>query len=265
MKSIHRSILLAIAALLAASMACIETAEADNTVSLPQVQATQELPTAEIVAPTAVPACFNIYLPVRTDAAWNYRVTGFVNDTFTRSITAVNPDKFTEKDTFSSGVVRKVKWRCDNGNLTALNPPSGASASINEEGVWVDFQTTELTGVTIPASLIPGAAWTQTITIEGTQAIYQVNYKARNKITSNCTAIGNEPVTVGAGSFEAMKVECRIVMDINLTIEDKPNQTTLNLIVTNWYAANVGLVKSVTTGEGLDAAVELLSYSIPPQ
>jgi hypothetical protein len=62
-----------------------------------------------------------------------------------------------------------------------------------------------------------------------------------------------------------MKVECRIVMDINLTIEDKPNQTTLNLIVTNWYAANVGLVKSVTTGEGLDAAVELLSYSIPPQ
>lgn len=264
MKSTHRSILLAIVAVLAASMACnFETTEADNTVPLPQVQATQELPTAEIIAPTPIPACFNTYLPVRTGASWNYRVTGFVNDTFTRTITTVTENAFADQDVFSSGVARKVQWRCDSGNLTALNPPSGASASINEEGVWVEFQTTELTGVTIPASLIPAAAWTQAITIEGTQAIYQINYKARNKITSNCTAIGNETVTVGAGSFEAMKVECRITMDINLTIEDKPNQTTLNLVVTNWYAANVGMIKSVTTGEGMDATVELLSYSIP--
>jgi hypothetical protein len=263
MKSTHKSILLAIIVLLAASLACIETAEADNTVQVPQMQATQELPTVEFVAPTPVPACFNTYLPVRTGASWNYRVTGFVNDTFTRSITAVTENAFADQDVFSSGVARKVQWRCENGNLTALNPPSGASASINEEGVWVDFQTTELTGVTIPASLIPAAAWTQAITIEGTQAIYQVNYKARNKITSNCTAIGIEPVTVSAGSFEAMKVECRITMEIKLTIEDKPNENTLNLVVTNWYAANVGMIKSVTTGESMDATVELLSYSIP--
>jgi hypothetical protein len=263
MKSTHRSILLAIIALLTASMACLETAEADNTAPLPQMQATQELPTAEVIAPTPIPACFNTYLPVRTGASWNYRVTGFVNDTFTRTITTVTENAFADQDVFSSGVARKVQWRCDSGNLTALNPPSGASASINEEGVWVEFQTTELTGVTIPASLIPAAAWTQAITLEGTQAIYQVNYKARNKITSNCTAIGNETVTVSAGTFEAMKVECRVAMEIKLTIEDKPNENTLNLLVTNWYAANVGMIKSVTTGESMDATVELLSYSIP--
>lgn len=263
MKVNYTPILLAAGALMFATMACIfETAEADNTV-LPQMQATQELPTVEFVAPTAVPACFNTYLPVRTGASWNYRVTGFVNDTFTRSITAVTDNAFSDQDVFSSGVARKVQWRCENGNLTALNPPSGASASINEEGVWVDFQTTELSGVTLPASLIPSAAWTQAITLEGTQAIYQVNYKARNKITSNCTAIGIEPVTVSAGAFDAMKVECRVTMEIKLTIEDKPNENTLNLLVTNWYAANVGMIKSVTSGESMDATVELLSYSIP--
>jgi hypothetical protein len=265
MKSHHKSILLAAAALLFATTACIfDEGTQETALQAPQVaEATQELPVVELPTATPVSECFNEYQPVREGATWNYNLTGTATDTFSRRIVVVNERNFTEQDAFTSGLVRDMRWRCREGNLIALNPPSGNFSSINEEGVWVEFETSELEGVTIPNAIINGAVWKQTMTVEGKQNIYNVEYKAKNIIENNCTAVGNEAVTVPAGTFEAVRIDCNVVVNVSLAIEDKPNQVVLTFTNISWYVRNVGLVKSATAGEGINVTVELTSYSIP--
>lgn len=265
MKSHHKSILLAAAALLFATTACIfDEGTQEASVTVPQIaEATQELPAVEQPTPTPVSECFNEYMPVREGAVWNYNLTGTATDTFSRRIVIVNERNFTEQDAFTSGVVRDMRWRCREGNLIALNPPSGNFSSINEEGVWIEFETSEVEGVTIPNAIVTGAVWKQTMNIEGRQKIYNVEYKAKNAIENNCTAVSNEAVTVPAGTFEAVRIDCNVVVNVSLAIEDKPNQVVLTFTNISWYVRNVGLVKSATAGEGINATVELTSYAIP--
>lgn len=219
---------------------------------------------APITAPTeSASACDNPYMPVVTGATWNYNLTGPTSDTFSHSILSVDDSGFTEQDVFAIGVTREGKWTCDNGDLTALNPTSGSSGTIQAEGVEVNLETKETTGITIPASIDLGDTWSQTLTLEGTQSINGQEFPARNELTSNCTAIGVESVTVPAGTFDAMKVECQTTMNLTLSMGGNDISTPLNLTGTNWYAEGVGLVKTLTVGSGLDSTTELVSYNIP--
>ena len=238
----------------------------------PEVSPNESTPAIENTPVTEAPtdnqsgssgACTNPYLPVITGATWNYKLTGPIPDTFTRSIISVEAGGFTDQDVFGTGVTRQGKWNCDNGDLIALDPSNGGSASINSENVSVEFQTTELSGVTFPATVNAGDTWTQTTTLEGTEVINGTQIPAKNEFTNTCKAIGVESVTVEAGTFDAMKVECQTVMNITITMQDNPIQTSLTLNGTNWYVENIGLVKTVSTGEGFDSTIELISYNIP--
>src|SRR5690349_7660079 len=61
-------------------------------------------------------ACANPLLPIKVGATWDYKLTGTISDTFTRSILAVDGSGFTDQDVFGTGVTRQGKWNCDNGN-----------------------------------------------------------------------------------------------------------------------------------------------------
>lgn len=221
----------------------------------------------EIPTDTPVPAahaCNNPYLPVVVGATWNYKLTGPVPDTFTHSVVSVESNSFVEQDVFDVGVTRQGTWNCENGNLIALDPPSGASANVStDNNVTVDFETKDLSGVTLPATIKAGDSWSQSLTLEGTQTINGTAFPASNQLASECKAIGIESATVPAGTFDAMRVECQTTMNISLTMGDLPIQNTLDLTGTNWYVENVGLVKTLTTGMGLDSTTELVSYNIP--
>ena len=207
--------------------------------------------------------CANPYLPVFTGATWNYKLTGNISDTMTRSIVSVEANGFTDQDVFGTGVSRQGKWKCENGSLTALDPSNGGSASVNTEKVSVDFQTTELSGVTLPAKVNAGDTWTQTTTLEGIETINGTQIPAKNHFVNTCTAIGVESVTVESGTFDALKVECKTDMAITITMQDNPIQTNLTINATNWYAKNIGLVKTVSSGEKFNSTLELTSYTIP--
>jgi len=208
-------------------------------------------------------ACANPYLPIIAGATWNYKLTGPVPDTFTRSILSVETSGFTDQDVFGTGVTRQGKWNCDNGGLIALDPSGGGSASISAQNITVDFKTTELSGVTLPAKINAGDSWTQTTTLEGTETVSGTQVPVKNQFSNTCKANGVESVTVGAGTFDAMRVECQTVMNITITMQGNPIQTKMTFNGTNWYAENIGLVKTATTGEGLDSTIELVSYNIP--
>ena len=207
--------------------------------------------------------CANPYLPVVVGATWNYDLKGPIPDTYTHTILSVEADKFVEQDVFNSGVTRQAEWKCENGNLIALNPSGGNTSNVTTEGLESNFETTELTGVTLPAVINPGDTWSQSLTLVGTQSLNGIEVPTSNQLTSDCTAVGLETVTVTAGTFDAMRVDCHTIMHLTVTMSGNPFETTLDLNGTNLYAIKVGIVKSSTIGSGLDSTVELLSYNIP--
>lgn len=215
------------------------------------------------VAPTLPNACDNPYMPVVVGATWNYTIAGPVPDTYIHSVLSLEGDGFTEQDVFGTGVTRQGQWKCENGNLIALNPSGGGSASVSAEGTTVDYQTTALEGVTLPAALNPGDSWSQSLTLEGTQTINGESFPVSNQVNQACTAAGVESVTVPAGTFDAMRVDCKVDMNITIDMSGSPFTTPITLNNTNWYALKVGLVKTFSTGSGLDSTIELTSYLIP--
>jgi len=267
MKTNKMSYLIAGGVLVLSMLACNLGNSPDPTVPLPQDTTNESVPNTEAPADTSSSstsgACTNPYMPIITGASWSYKLTGPVSDTFTRSITSVEADSFADQDVFGTGVTRQSKWNCDNGNLVALNPADGGSSTINTEDYSVDFQTTALSGETLPATVNAGDTWEQTMTLEGTQSINETIIPTKNQFSNTCKAIGIESVTVEAGTFDAMKVECLTVMDLTITMNDNPIQQNLTLNNVNWYVENIGLVKTTTTGGGLDSMVELTTYSIP--
>ena len=141
MKPKHLSFFLASTALLASMLACNLGVPAPTDSDAAQTPETGNPQTGPVTEAANVPdasACANPYLPIIVGATWNYNLTGPENDTFTRSILAVNADGFTEQDVFGVGVTRQGEWKCENGNLVALNPSGGGSASVSAEGTSVD-------------------------------------------------------------------------------------------------------------------------------
>ncbi|MBI5942750.1 MAG: hypothetical protein HY864_00135 [Chloroflexi bacterium] len=267
MKTRNISLLFAANVLVAAMLACnIGAAPTQGATPPPQSATSSSESATEVPAITPAAeagACTNPYLPVIVGATWNYKLTAAVPDTFTRSIVSSDETGFVDQDVFGRGVSRQGRWKCENGNLIALDPANGGSASVSSESVTVDFQTTELSGVTLPVKVNPGDSWTQNLTLEGTETINGTQMPARNQLTSTCTAVGTESVTVEAGTFESIRFDCQTIMNISVTMQGNPVGTTLTIDAKNWYVENIGLVKTTTTGNGLDSTVELVSYLIP--
>jgi len=209
--------------------------------------------------------CANPLLPTSVGATWRYDVSGSMSATFTRSILSVTASGFTDQDLYGgSGAVRTGKWTCAAGNLTRLDLNTGPTAFVDTTRVSMEFQTTDSTGVTLPAQIHPGDSWTQTFSLDGTQIIHGKNSEAQSDVSMPCTAAGTESVTVPAGTFSATRLDCHISQTITVTVGDGPAVPVhLTYDTTDWYAPQVGWVKSTTTGTGINTTVILASYTIP--
>lgn len=215
-------------------------------------------------APSGGQACSNPLYPVVTGASWTYAVTGLSNDTYTHSITEVRADGFTDQDTFGSGVTHTGEWKCDNGALIALSPLTGPSSAITANNMTATFKTSNMTGVTLPASVKPGDTWSQDFTIEGTQSINGQDVAAKGTVTFACTAGSNESVTVAAGTFDAMHVDCKINLAITVTMGGLPIPTSFSGDTSTWFAPGIGMVKmdgAIPNVGG--SSLEMTSYNLP--
>lgn len=214
----------------------------------------------------AVPSgpCGNSLFPVVVGATWNYEISGTVTDTYVRTINSVTDSGFEDQDVHQGGITRTGEWNCDAGALTALDPVGSTSATVQRGDQLTDFQTTGLSGVTLPASVEAGTTWTQTVSIAGTTVMNGVSADATNDTTLSCIGIGVENVAVPAGSYDAMRVTCQNSIVITVTVSGATvTVPPVEFTSDSWYAPGVGLVKSVATGGGLDNTIVLTSYSIP--
>jgi hypothetical protein len=74
-------------------------------------------------------------------------------------------------------------------------------------------------------------------------------------------------VTVPAGTFEALKVEVDVTLNIDASYEGITLPVSFTGKYTYWFAPNVGWVKSTGTGNVLGSSftdtTELQSYNLP--
>lgn len=265
MKSRKLPIVIAASVLIFSTLACSLGSQAPTDETQPQGgNSTEAAPQQEQPSSNApAGACDNPYSPIVQGATWNYNLEGPSSDTYVHSIVSIEADSFTEQDVFGTGITRTGYWKCDNGALTMLDPTSGATGTVTSEKVTANFSTTSASGITLPASLNPGDTWEQAITLEGTEDIGGNQIPAKNEFSNSCKAIGVESVTVAAGTFDAMRVDCQTDMKITITMLDTPVTTPLTFTTSSWFAENVGLVKETKTGQGVDSNIELTSYNIP--
>jgi len=241
--------------------------------SLPATPVSSE-PTESLAPPSTVApssssgggACDNSLYPVAVGASWTYSTSNAVPGNFTRSITAVNADGFTDQDVFANGVTRTGEWKCDHGALIALQPDGGTSGTVqtNDNNVTASFQTTDMNGVTFPATANAGDTWSQNFTLEGTESINGKDIQVKNVTAFSCTVGSTESVTVPAGTFSAVHMDCKTDITITVTINGADVPTNVNTTSTMWYAPGVGLVKSDNTLSNNDTnTIELTAYTIP--
>ncbi|MCE9646220.1 MAG: hypothetical protein K8S20_09500 [Chloroflexi bacterium] len=210
-------------------------------------------------------ACANPLYPVVTGASWTYSFNGAAPGNFTRSITAVNADGFLDQDVFDSGISRSGEWKCDNGSLIALKPDSGAStADVQSQNVSATFQTTAMSGVTLPGTVNPGESWSQNFSMEGVEHINGMDIPARSDTSFTCTGGATESVIVPAGTFNAMRMDCSTNIAITITMNDTDIPTNVATTSTMWYAPGVGMVKTDSVvGTTGNITLELTAYNIP--
>ena len=213
--------------------------------------------------------CTNQYYPVTTGATWQYAGSNSTTSDFSfeRSITAVYQEGFMDQDVFDGGTTRTGTWTCAAGALSALSQGGVATVNVptNPSNAILIADSTESDGVTLPATLTPGENWNQAVKIAGTMKISeQISAKASNDTEYTCTAVGQESVNVPAGTFNAMKVTCDYVMNIEVEVEATgPVSTKLTSTSNMWYVAGIGLVKIEDQGDIGLTTIELQSYTIP--
>jgi hypothetical protein len=228
----------------------------------------QAAATSEGSTPAAQGLCTNTYYPVREGATWMYKSTGGAAGeySFTDTITAVRDEGFT-LSTQIGELTRTQEWTCTAEGLAALQLGGAPAAMLNSQNIQLNLDVNNASGVTFPSQINPGDQWQQTLDVTGNVTMMNEEAEATGSAQMNFSAIGNESVTVPAGSFDALRVEVSVTLNINATYEGITLPVTFSGDYTYWFAPGVGWVKASGTGNALGTSfsdtTELQSYNIP--
>ena len=116
---------------------------------------------------TASGSCVNTLYPVVKGASWTYATTGGAagNFSYTDIITDSRDNGFTLTSEFSN-MTRTQEWSCTSEGLLALQPGND-SAGISAIDLNAHFDTVDVRGVTVPASVTLGAHWQYLLVLKG--------------------------------------------------------------------------------------------------
>jgi hypothetical protein len=227
--------------------------------------------TEQAAAPTVPPpagGCANPLFPVADGATWSYTLSGGPAGpvSYTSTVTGIDTGGFELTQAFTSLTV-KQRWSCKDGALAALDF-GGPSASLVTQGSQATFTTVSQEGVTLPAQVAAGDEWTQSFTLKGTQVLPGgTTGTSQGTASYSSKAIGMESVTVDAGTFDAMRVDGQMTVDLTVNVSGVTAPVTLSTKFSSWYAPGVGLVKMSQTGSlagvALNVDNDLTSYSLP--
>ena len=212
--------------------------------------------------------CQLAYFPIGDNLNHKYRITyqsgGLAPHEYTESFRNIADDSFTLHLQFSDVQVDN-NWRCTKEGLLATQFNDNSVKTNN--GVDAKIETIRSEGITLPpdSRWRAGEQWTTDYDVKETMNLPNsaMHPTGEGNIKLAGEIVGEESVTVPAGTFQAMKL--RIIQKINLTMKINGAAMTVPQIpfeTTAWYAKNIGMVKSVSTSNGSTVGTtELLSTS----
>jgi hypothetical protein len=212
--------------------------------------------------------CVNPFYPVRQGATWTYKSTGGPAGeySFTDTISSVREDGFT-LSTQIAGLTRAQDWTCTPEGLTALQLGGAPAALLNSQNIQLTLDVKNVSGITFPSQVKPGDQWQQSMDVEGTVNAMNEEATATGNAQMKFSAIGTESVTVPAGTFDALKVNVDVTLNVNAKYQGMALPVTFFGDYTYWFAPGVGWVKASGTGNVFGASfsetTELQTYNIP--
>lgn len=237
--------------------------------TLPQsTETAQVIPTGTAAVPAGQALCTNTYYPIRQGATWTYKSTGGPAGeySFTDTITSAREDGFT-LSTQIGNITRTQEWTCTGEGLAALQLGGAPAAMLNSQNIQLNLDISNAMGVTFPRQINPGDQWQQSLDVQGNVTMMNEEAQATGNAQMNFSALGNESVTVPAGTFEALKVEVDVTLNVDASYEGITLPVSFTGEYTYWFAPDVGWVKSTGTGNVLGSSftdtTELQSYNLP--
>jgi hypothetical protein len=212
--------------------------------------------------------CANTYYPVRQGATWTYKSTGGPAGeySFTDTITAVGQDSFTLTTEIGS-LSNQQDWNCTPQGLLAHQLGGAPAAMLNSQGIQLTLNATNASGVVFPSQINTGDTWQHMLDVAGNVSVANEEAEADGTAQMNFAALGNESVTVPAGTFDAMKVQIDTTLSVDANYEGLTLPVTFSGTYTYWFAPGVGWVRASGTGNFLAASfsetTELQRYNIP--
>ena len=217
---------------------------------------------------TAESLCTNVYYPVREGATWSYKSTGGPAGeySFTDTITSVRENGFT-LSTHIGDLIRTQEWTCTPEGLSALQLGGAPAAMLNSQNIHLNLDVQNASGVTFPRQMNPGDQWQQTADVKGKASVANEEAETTGNVQMSFAAVGNESVTVPAGTFNALKINVDVTLDLKAAYEGITLPVTFSGKYTYWFVQDVGWVKASGTGNVLGSSfsetTELQSYTLP--
>ena len=185
---------------------------------------------------------------------------------FTDTITSARQDGFT-LSTQIAGLTRTQEWTCRSDGLLAIQLGGAPAAMLNAQNIQLTLDAENSSGVTLPSQVKAGDQWQQTADVEGNVSMGNEGGKATGTAQLNFNALGDENVTVPAGTFDAMKVKVETTLDVKVAYGVLSVPVKFTGIYTYWFAPGVGWVKATGSGNVMGASfgetTELQSYNVP--
>ena len=206
--------------------------------------------------PPAVAACPNPYFPLEDGLRLTYRAGRSSEMTLsTQGVTSVPEGLKGQMAVELKGKRGETEAFCTSeGVRTGLGGLEGTLLSAS--GMQVEVMAAE--GVVVPANMAMGTSWRNSLSVKmqppatskmGAGMIIATTFD------KEATVVGEEEVTVGAGTFKALKVK-----NTTTARATRPGSQGRKIDSFIWFAPGVGIIK-VSTGDSTD--LELLKVERP--
>lgn len=191
--------------------------------------------------PTPVPTlCTNLYFPNNPGDTWEYTGNTSATGSYTRTDTVSNSGNTAfSVESSVSGVSYPVEYSCSEAGLVAVNPiQQYLGAILTSLNGQIELNLVSNSGISLPNQVNPGDSWQQIVEWEGSAQGISTN----GRLVFDYNAAGYETVTVPSGTYEALRVNTSILIEIsNFRIQYGTYDITF------WMAPNVGMIKSQGT------------------
>ncbi|WP_224246315.1 TapB family protein [Hyalangium gracile] len=207
--------------------------------------------------PSAAPACPNPYFPLEDGLKLTYRAGSSELLISTREVTSTAEGQKGLLAVDLKGRSGQTEAFCTSeGVRTGLGGLEGTLLSAS--GMQVEVVAAEGVAVPAPANMVPGSSWRNSLSVKmqpPAGSKMPAGMVFASTFDKEATVVGEEDVTVGAGTFKALKVK-------NLTTARASRQGAQGRTIESyiWFVPGVGIVK-VATGGNTD--LELLKVERP--